>query len=252
MEGKRILVTGAGQGIGRAICLELASKGAKVALADINVENCNETIELMKKVSATVETVAIKCDISKTEDVVAMVQTVAEKLGGIDGAVNNAGILGTLARISEYPEETFTKMMDINIKGTWLCIKEVVKQMEKQGKGDYSIVNISSIAGLLGFAYNASYGAVKHAILGITKAAAAEYGVNGIRVNAVLPGSTETSMLRQFLPAEHQPHLEAQTPLRRICQPVEIAKPVCFLLNGTESSYITGQSLVVDGGLSIV
>ncbi|KAM9991795.1 hypothetical protein ACTFIZ_012457 [Dictyostelium cf. discoideum] len=251
MEGKTILVTGASRGIGREICLQLASlKNVNVALADVNV--CEETINLMKEINPSVETLSIICDISKSDQVEDMVNRVVVKFGRLDGAVNNAGILGQMARIGEYDESMFSKMMDINIKGTWLCIKYQVKQMEKQGKGEYSIVNISSIAGVLSFPYNSGYSAVKHAILGITKSAAAEYGALNIRCNAVLPGASETAMLREYLPpGEATAQLEGHVPLKRVSHPSEIAKPVLFLLS-PESSYITGQSLIADGGLTIV
>ncbi|KAN0047330.1 hypothetical protein ACTA71_001712 [Dictyostelium dimigraforme] len=251
MEGKTILVTGASRGIGREICLQLAAlKNVNIALADVNV--CEESINLMKAINPSVQTLSIVCDISKSDQVEDMVNRVVEKFGRLDGAVNNAGILGQMARIGEYEESMFSKMMDINIKGTWLCVKYQVKQMEKQGKGEYSIVNISSIAGVLSFPYNSGYAAVKHAILGITKSAAAEYGAQNIRCNAVLPGASETAMLREYLPpGEATAQLEGHTPLKRLSHPSEIAKPVLFLLS-PESSYITGQSLIADGGLTIV
>ncbi|GAM24629.1 hypothetical protein SAMD00019534_078040, partial [Acytostelium subglobosum LB1] len=252
MEGKVIIVTGGASGIGRATCLELARVGAKVIVADVNYEQCLKTIELMQESNAKCEATAVTCDISVCEQVNNMVQTAVDKYGRLDGAVNNAGILGAMGRIGDYDENVFNKMIDVNIKGTWHCIRAQVRQMEKQGAGEYSIVNVSSIAGILAFPYNSGYSCVKHALLGLTKSTAAEYGVLGIRVNAVLPGAADTPMLRQYVPTEEAvAGLLMMTPLRRMSQPSEIAKPILFLLSN-ESSFTTGQSLVVDGGLSVV
>ncbi|EFA79206.1 short-chain dehydrogenase/reductase family protein [Heterostelium album PN500] len=250
MEGKVVVVTGGASGIGRAICLELAKKNAKVVVADVN--SSMDTIMLMKQANDSVQVVEAICDISNAEQVNAMVQTAIDQFGRIDCAVNNAGILGMMARIGEYEESMFNKMIDINIKGTWNCIRAQVRAMEKQGAGKYSIVNVSSIAGVLAFPYNSAYSCVKHALLGLTKSTAAEYGSSGIRCNAVLPGASDTPMLRSYVPTEEAvAGLKAITPLHRFSDPEEIAKPILFLLS-EESSYVTGQNLIVDGGLSVV
>ncbi|EGG16174.1 short-chain dehydrogenase/reductase family protein [Cavenderia fasciculata] len=253
MEGKVIVVTGAGSGIGRSVCLELVGQKAKVVVADINFESCQETIKLMTELDAAVETVAVACDISSEEDVTRLMQSTVDKFGRIDGAVNNAGILGKMQRVGDYELADFTKMLDVNVKGTFMCIRSQVRQMEKQGPGKYSIVNVSSIAGILGFPYNSAYSCVKHAILGLTKSTAAEYGAAlGVRCNAMLPGAADTPMLRQYIPTDAAAQqLKAHTPLGRTCEPSEIAKPIVFLLS-EQSSFVTGQNLIADGGLSIV
>ncbi|KYQ91628.1 short-chain dehydrogenase/reductase (SDR) family protein [Tieghemostelium lacteum] len=252
MEGKVIIVTGGASGIGRSVCLELALKKCKVVVADINYDQCLETIEMMKKAEPSSEGFAVLCDISKSDQVTNMMSETIKRFERVDGAVNNAGILGSMGRIGDYDEAMFTKMLNINVMGTFLCIKSQVQQMEKQGPSNYSIVNISSIAGILGFPYNSGYSAVKHAILGLTKSTAAEYGCMGIRCNSVLPGASDTPMLQQYIPTdEARAQLIGHTPLRRLSQPNEIAKSVVYLLSN-DSSFVTGQSLVVDGGLSII
>ncbi|EFA86196.1 hypothetical protein PPL_00758 [Heterostelium album PN500] len=254
MEGKVILVTGGGSGIGRAICLELAKQKCKVGVADINVKGALDTIDLMKEVNSDVDTVAIKCDISNIVEVEKMMVTLIDKFQRIDGAVNNAGYLGTPSKIGEADISNFDKVIDINLKGTFYCMIEEIKQMEKQTreeKDDFCIVNISSVASMLGVQYFAPYACIKSGINAFTKTGALEYGERGIRINSVAPGTIMTPMLGQLLPTEDHMKMSAnKSAMKRHGKPSEIADAVTFLLS-PKATFITGHTMVVDGGFTL-
>ena len=246
MKDKVIIVTGGAAGMGEAAVILAAEKGAKVVIADINE---NAAISLGKRLNSKgMETSAVKCDISKAEEVEAMVNFTVETYGRLDGAFNNAGIMSPMTGIAELDEKEYDRVMNIDMKGSWLCMKYELRQMKKQGFG--AIVNNSSIGGLIGGIGRAAYHAAKHAVLGLTKCAAIEYAPLGIRVNAVCPGTIETPMVDMMVKTgdlSEQACIE-WAPIKRLGKASEVADAVIWLLS-SESSYVVGQAISVDGGL---
>ena len=244
MDGKVALVTGSAQGIGRASALTFAREGAKVAVVDINTEGGEETVS--KIYEAGGEGIFVHADVSDADGVEAMVRTIVEAYGRLDCAHNNAGITGiTTAAPHEYPEEEWDQVIDINLKGVWLCMKYEVQQMLEQGAG--SIVNTASIAGLFaspnGFA---AYSASKHGVVGLTRTFAVAYALKGIRVNAICPGSTETPMMANVSATSLTPDAVA-TRMGRFAKPEEQGEAAVWLCSDA-ASFVTGQALPVDGG----
>lgn len=246
MNGKVVLITGGGSGIGRATAMAFAKKGAIVAVADVSVSDGEKTIQMIKPDCS--QAIFIKCDVSNSTEVQAMINEVISKYDHLDYAFNNAGIVGEKAPITEYPESDWHRMIEIHLTGVWLCMKYEIPHMVKQGHG--AIVNTSSAAGIIGVPTHSAYCAAKHGIIGITKTAALEYGKYGIRVNAVLPGPIRTPMLEGLVdkyPEYEQWYLS--NPLGRIAKASELADAVVMLCSES-SSFITGHSLLVDGGLT--
>ena len=241
-ENKVSLITGAGSGIGRATAMAFAEEGAKVIVSDIHEENGRETVELIKKNKG--EAYFIKCDVSSEEEVKNLIGEIIKKFGRLDCAYNNAGIEGLPSTTVECSEENWNKTINTNLKGVWLCMKYEIPVMLEAGKG--SIVNCSSIAGLVGFETVPAYVASKHGVIGLTEAAALEFAKKNIRINAVCPGVIETPMLERFTKGENQVMAD-QDPMGRIGRPEEIADSVLWLCSD-KSSYVTGQALAVDGG----
>ncbi|MER2996685.1 SDR family oxidoreductase [Pontibacter populi] len=240
---KVAIVTGGSFGIGRATAILFARRGAKVAVVDW-IED-RETVDSIT--SAGGEAIFIKCDVSKDADVSSMVEQTINKFGRLDYAFNNAGIEGESAPTHEVTEENFDKVIGINLKGVWLCMKYQIPQMLKQGKG--AIVNCSSIAGVIGFPGIPIYTASKHAVIGITKTAALEYATQGIRVNAVCPGVIQTPMIDRFIEKNNTTReaMASGEPIGRFGEPEEIAEAAIWLCSDA-SSFTTGHALVVDGG----
>lgn len=240
---KVAIVTGGSFGIGRATAILFARRGAKVAVVDW-IED-RETVDSIT--SAGGEAIFIKCDVSKDADVSSMVEQTINKFGHLDYAFNNAGIEGESAPTHEVTEENFDKVIGINLKGVWLCMKYQIPQMLKQGKG--AIVNCSSIAGVIGFPGIPIYTASKHAVIGITKTAALEYATQGIRVNAVCPGVIQTPMIDRFIEKNNTTReaMASGEPIGRFGEPEEIAEAAIWLCSDA-SSFTTGHALVVDGG----
>jgi len=246
LEGKVALVTGGASGIGRATALAFAREGAKVVIADVAVEDGEETVRMIEESGG--KAIFVETDVSQSDQVEALINKAVETYGRLDCVFNNAGIEGEQALTPDYTEENWDRVININLKGVWLGMKYEIPQMLKQGGG--AIVNMSSVAGLVGFPSSPAYVASKHGILGLTKTAALEYATEGIRVNAVCPGVIRTPMVERATGGD--PEVEAQfaamEPVGRMGKPEEVAEAVVWLCSDA-ASFVTGHSMVVDGGL---
>ncbi len=242
LEGRVAIVTGAAQGIGKAVAELLADNGTAVVVSDLNRQAAERTAGEM--VAQGKRAMAICADVSSAPEVAALVKQVCEQWGRIDILVNNAGITRD-ALLVRMKDEDWEAVLDVNLKGTYLCMKAVLPLMSKRRCG--SIVNLSSVVGSLGNAGQANYAASKAAVIGLTKTVAREYAGRGIRVNAVAPGFIETAMTAG-LSAETRTALSRQIPMGRLGDPSDIAKMVLFLASDA-GGYITGQVLHVDGGM---
>jgi NAD(P)-dependent dehydrogenase (short-subunit alcohol dehydrogenase family) len=240
------LVTGGAAGIGKAAVLAFAAQGAKVAFCDVKKEQGEELASSIEKKGG--RALFIQADVSKPADVERLIGMTVKTYGRLDCAFNNAGIEGQLATTAECSEENFDRTLAINLKGVWLCMRHEIQQMLRQGGG--SIVNMSSVAGLVGFANLPAYVASKHAVVGLTKSAALEYAKQGIRVNAICPGVIHTEMIDRV--TGRNPEIEKQfvnlEPLGRMGTPEEIAAGALWLCSPL-ASFVTGHALTVDGGL---
>jgi NAD(P)-dependent dehydrogenase (short-subunit alcohol dehydrogenase family) len=243
---KTALVTGGSLGIGRAVALAFANEGANVVIADILPDEAGEVVDIIKKSGG--EAVFQECDVSKSADVIAAVNTAVDRFGRLDFACNNAGIGGASAPTAEYTENDWQKVIDINLTGVWLCMKYEIQAMVKQGGG--AIVNIASILGQVGFANAPAYVAAKHGVLGLTKTAALEYATQGIRINAICPGFIYTPMLEKGGIKEGTQMYDMIAGMhaqKRLGNVEEVAGAVVWLCSN-QASFITGSALVVDGG----
>ena len=247
LDGKSALVTGGGGGIGRATALALAREGARLAIADIAADAAREAVALVN--AAGGQAISLSGEVARDADVRAMVEAVIGAYGRLDCAFNNAGIAGWQVdaagkKTAEWSEEAFDRMIAVNLKGVWLCMKHEIVQMLAQGGG--AIVNTASIAGLAGLPTSSAYVAAKHGVVGLTKTAAIEYAEAGIRVNAVCPGYIKTPMTEETM-RRRGAAIIAQTPLKRMGSPEEIAEMVVWLCSD-RASYVTGAAYNVDGG----
>jgi 3-oxoacyl-[acyl-carrier protein] reductase len=242
LEGKVAIVTGAAQGIGRAIAERLAQVGADIAVVDLDASRAQETVAAVGRYGR--RAIGVKANVAEWSDVKAMVDQVAAELGRVDILVNNAGITrdGLLLRMKE---EDWNLVLDVNLKGTFLCTKAVLPVMLKQRAG--AVVNIASVVGLMGNAGQANYAASKAAVIGLTKTVAREYASRGITVNAVAPGFIDTAMTH-VLEGEAREALLKQIPLGRLGTPEDVAQAVRFLVSPS-AAYITGHVLHVNGGM---
>ena len=243
--GKVALVTGAAGGIGRATAVAFAAEGARVAILD-------RTSEVLKDAEAAAralggDVMALACDVSSPEQVEDAVRRVVERFGRLDVAFNNAGIENEAAPLHEIPVEAWDRILDVNLRGTFLCMKHEIAQMLRQGGG--AVVNTSSGAGICGVAGGASYAASKHAIIGMTKSAALDYAKRNVRVNAVLPGNIATPMMDRFTGGDIQKAIDLE-PVGRLGRPEEIAEAVLWMASDL-GGFVTGSAVVVDGGWSL-
>ncbi len=245
LENKVGVVTGAGQGIGRAIALSYAREGAKVMVADFNEESGQETVTLIREAGG--EASFAFGDVSKEESVRAMIERVVDTYGRLDIACNSAALSRGSGPIHQYERAVFDQTLEMCLTNTWLCMKYEIPAMLEAGGG--AIVNISSNASLKGQAFNTAYAAAKGGVNILTKSAAAEYGSQGIRINAVSPGVIRTPGIEKYF--EEQPRiaegLKKAAVMNRLGEPGEIAEAVTFL-SSDRASFITGQILSVDGG----
>jgi len=245
LRGKVAIVTGGTSGIGRDAAVLFAKAGAKAVVAGRREAEGKETIDLIR--AAGGDGLFVKTDVSRAADVRALVQKTVEKFGRLDVAFNNAGIEGSWSPIAEQSEEDWDSTIDINLKGVWLCLKYEIQQMLKQGGGG-AIVNMASVAGLIGSAGAATYCASKHGVMGLTKSAALETARSGIRVNVVCPAVIDTPMSERLWGApEANKFALGLHPIGRFGRPEEIAAAVVWMCSDG-ASFMTGQSLVLDGG----
>jgi len=245
LDGKVGLVTGATSGIGRGTAVLFAKAGVKIVVAGRREAEGYETVEMIR--AAGGDGLFVKTDVSKASEVEALIRKAVEAFGRLDIAFNNAGIEGVWVPIIRQSEEEFDSTMNVNLKGVWLCLKYEIKQMIKQGLGG-AIVNMASISGLVGAAGAAAYSASKHGVIGLTKSAALETARSRIRINAVCPGAVETSMADRLFgaPQVHKYVLSCH-PIGRFARPSEVAEAVVWMCSDS-ASFMTGQSLVLDGG----
>jgi len=245
-ESKVTLVTGGNSGIGQEIALAFAREGAKVVVAARRASEGNETVTIIEELGGQAH--FVQTDVSKAAEVKAMVAACISEYGGLDYAVNNAGIEGTpLIQTADYEEDAWDRVIDINLKGVWLCMKYEIPEMLERGQG--AIVNMSSVAGLIGGRVGVAYYASKHGVVGATKAAALEYAARGIRINAVCPAVIETPMVARAFSANEEvtERYKAMHPVGRFGQPEEVASATLWLCS-EGASFVTGHSLPVDGG----
>lgn len=247
LDGKIALITGGSSGIGRETAVLFANHGAKLAIADLNPDGGQETVQLIREAGGTA--FFVQTDVSQAVQVENMVNGVVAEYGRLDIAFNNAGIDGLPVRTADGSEDEYDRIMAVNAKGVWLCLKYEIQQMLLQGGG--TIINTASVAGLIGAHSMSAYAASKHAVVGLTRTAAVEYARKGIRVNAVCPAIIRTAMVERAF--AHLPQLEQgaiqNNPSHRIGDPREVAEAVLWLASDA-SSFTTGATLTVDGGLT--
>ena len=252
LHDKVALITGGASGIGRATALAFAAEGAKLIVADMNEDGGQQTAHMITENGG--EAAFLRVDVTQAAETEAMIAKAVESYGRLDCAFNNAGISGAgaggglRALTADYPDERWHRVIAINLTGVWLCMKYELQQMLAQGGG--AIVNTASVAGLVGLPYGSAYVASKHGVVGLTKTAALEYAKQGIRVNCVCPGYIETPMTAAGMSdPERRTHMVASEPIGRVGQPEEIAASVAWLCSDA-ASFVTGHSMVVDGGFA--
>lgn len=246
LANKVALVTGASSGIGRAASVAFAREGAKVVLASRNKESTLQTLRMIEECGG--EGIFVRTDVSVAKDVENLIQTTLETYGQLDCAFNNAGLSGPVGPLFHLTEQDFQQVIDVNLKGMWLCLKYELPAMLAQGGG--SIVNMASVAGLLGSVGTAAYTASKHGVVGLTKVAALEYAKSNMRINVVCPSVIDNTVLidelKETNPQVYQ-YLLGTHPVGRIGQPEEVANAVVWLCSD-EATFITGVAFPIDGG----
>lgn len=243
-DGKVALVTGAASGIGRASALAFARQGAKVVVADVDIAGGEKSVELIGQSGG--DALFFRADVTVGDQVSALVRKTVEHYGRLDCAHNNAGMLGAPAALAECSEEDWDRIVNLNLRSVWLCMKHEILAMIERGGG--AIVNTASVAGLVGVRGLSPYTATKHAVVGLSKTAALDYVKRGIRVNAICPGLVRTPMVENYM--QKNPAVEEQLlmfqPLGRMAAPEEVAAAVVWLCSD-EASFVTGTAMTIDG-----
>lgn len=244
LTGRVVAITGGGGGIGKASALLCASRGASLVIADLDETQGANAVDEIRDAGG--KAAFVKTDVTREDDVQAMVAFAVSTFGGLHGAFNNAGIMFSGTPLTDLPLEQWEKGVAVNLTGVFLCVKHQLRHMLKHGGG--AIVNNSSASGMVGIPMAVNYVSTKHGIVGVTRAAAAEVSGQGVRVNAIMPGAVETPLLAGALEApEVREAVAAGHPIGRISQPAEIAEAVAWLLSDA-SSFITGACVTLDGG----
>ncbi|WP_233269360.1 SDR family NAD(P)-dependent oxidoreductase [Alteribacillus sp. YIM 98480] len=254
LKNKVAVITGGSGGIGKETALRFIEEGAKVVLVDIN-KDTGEKVALNLREKGG-EVMFLEADVTEEEDVKKYVEETVKKHGKIDIFFNNAGIEGDVSTVADYDAEVFKKVLDVNVTGVFLGLKHVLRQMEKQSSG--SVINTSSMGGLVAHENFSAYVASKHAVSGLTKVAGIEYGKKGVRVNAICPGPIKTDMVKNAAqkfnpenPQEYYDKISVMVPDGRLGEPEEIANLVVFL-GSDEAKYINGAAHSIDGGVTAV
>jgi NAD(P)-dependent dehydrogenase (short-subunit alcohol dehydrogenase family) len=246
--GKVAFVTGGANGIGRAAALAFAREGACVVVADVSEQNNQDTARMIQELDG--HALAVTCDVRRNEDVQRALNATIQTFGRLDFAFNNAGIEYTIQPLADVTEEEWDQIIDIDLRGVFLCMKHEIPLMLEQGGG--AIVNTSSGAGIRGFKGGGAYVAAKHGVVGLTKSAALDYAQSNIRINAVCPGIIDTPMMDRFsgATAEGRQAVIAQEPVGRMGRPEEIAATVVWLCSDA-ASFVVGSAIIVDGGQTV-
>jgi len=250
LNGKVIIVTGGSTGIGQAAALRCAQEGASVVVADVNTTEGPETTARINEEGG--RAIFVETDVSRADQVQAMIKTAVDAYGRLDGAFNNAGVEGDFTNIVKMTEEAYDRTVAVDLKGVWLCVKYEIEQFLKQGTGG-SIVSTASIAGLVGTRGGSAYSAAKHGVVGLTKCAALEFARKNISVNAVCPGAIKTPMIDRLMDDTglDEQNFKAQEPMDRLGKPGEIAEAAVWLLSD-QASFVTGIAMPVDGGYTAI
>lgn len=254
MKNEVMIITGAAMGLGFAAAEELAKKGANLVLVDYNEESLNKAVAQLEKKYSEIKIITVKADVSNEEDVKKYVAAAVKEFGRIDGLYNNAGIEGKQASITEYDIAIFKKVIDINLMGVYYGLRHVIPVMQKQKYG--RIVNVASVGGIRGVINQMPYVASKHAVSGMTKNAAIEYGKDGILTNAIAPGAILTPMVAEAFkqvnpkdPKAAEEEYAKHNPTRALGDPKDVGKLVAFLIS-KDNGYVSGQTIAIDGGES--